>query len=93
VFAKEGVTRYDPAGDAFDPNLHNALFEVPDATKDPGTVAVVIKVGRQGGIASLAGRENMSGWLGATVRYRMWACMVRNGSCSRLCVPVHKPSA
>ena len=45
---KEGVTRYDPMGDAFDPNLHNALFEVPDATKEPGTVAVVIKVGLSG---------------------------------------------
>jgi hypothetical protein len=41
---KEGVVRYDPLGNKFDPNLHNALFEVPDATKEPGTVAVVIKV-------------------------------------------------
>lgn len=45
VLASEGVTRYDPLGDAFDPNLHNALFEVPDATKEPGTIAVVVKVG------------------------------------------------
>ncbi|KAL4425698.1 hypothetical protein ABPG75_009714 [Micractinium tetrahymenae] len=45
VLAKEGVTRYDPLGDAFDPNLHNALFEVPDATRDAGTVAVVVKRG------------------------------------------------
>lgn len=44
VMEKEGVTRYDPLGDKFDPNLHNALFEVPDATKEVGTVAVVIKV-------------------------------------------------
>ena len=36
---------YDPVGEKFDPNLHNALFEVPDATKEPGTVAIVIKVG------------------------------------------------
>jgi molecular chaperone GrpE (heat shock protein) len=45
VLAREGVTRYDPLGDVFDPNLHNALFEVPDATKEPGTIAVVVKVG------------------------------------------------
>lgn len=45
VLAKEGVTRYDPLGDAFDPNIHNALFQVPDATKEPGTIAVVVKVG------------------------------------------------
>lgn len=42
---KEGVIRYDPIGDAFDPNLHNALFQVPDATKEPGTIAVVVKKG------------------------------------------------
>ncbi len=46
VLAQEGVTRYDPLNEAFDPNLHNALFEVPDATKEPGTVAVVVKVRR-----------------------------------------------
>lgn len=45
VLAREGVTRYDPAGQPFDPNLHAALFEVPDATRAPGTVAVVVKKG------------------------------------------------
>ena len=45
ILEKEGVTRFDPLGDQFDPNVHNALFEVPDATKEPGTVAVVIKKG------------------------------------------------
>lgn len=45
ILEKEGVKRYDPLGDAFDPNMHNALFEVPDATKEPGTIAVVIKKG------------------------------------------------
>lgn len=44
VLASEGVSRYDPAGEEFDPNRHNALFEVPDATKPPRTVAVVVKV-------------------------------------------------
>jgi molecular chaperone GrpE len=39
------VQRYDPLGQPFDPNLHNALFEVPDATKEPGTVALVVKKG------------------------------------------------
>jgi molecular chaperone GrpE len=45
VLSKHGVTRYNPMGQPFDPNLHAALFQVPDATKDPGTVAVVIKKG------------------------------------------------
>ena len=29
----------------FDPNLHSALFKVPDATKPPGVVAHVTKEG------------------------------------------------
>ena len=45
ILENEGVKRYDPLGEQFDPNLHNALFEVPDATREPGTVAVVIKKG------------------------------------------------
>lgn len=45
VLAKEGVTRYEALGQPFDPNLHNALFEVADATKEPRTVAVVVKQG------------------------------------------------
>lgn len=45
VLRKQGVERYDPAGEKFDPNLHSALFEVPDGTKDPGVVAVVTKKG------------------------------------------------
>lgn len=45
ILENEGVTRYDPMGDKFDPNLHMALFQVPDATKDPGHVAVVVKKG------------------------------------------------
>eukprot|EP00887_Chlorella_sp_A99_P000968 scaffold5.g968.t1 len=49
ILAREGVVRYDPLGEAFDPNLHMALFEVPDATKEPGTVAIVIKARPQKG--------------------------------------------
>lgn len=32
-------------GQKFDPNMHEALFEMPDPSKEPGTVAVVQKVG------------------------------------------------
>lgn len=45
ILEREGVTKYDAMGQPFDPNIHNALFEVPDATKEPGTVAVVVKKG------------------------------------------------
>ena len=46
ILEKEGVKRYDPSGDSFDPNLHDALFEVPPSgDAKPGTVAVVVKKG------------------------------------------------
>lgn len=41
---QEGVEKYDPSGEKFDPNLHNALFEVEDPAKEPGHVGVVTKV-------------------------------------------------
>lgn len=45
VLKQHGVERYDPLGQPFDPNLHNALFDVPDTTKEHNTVAMVTKVG------------------------------------------------
>ena len=44
AFNKHGVERFDPTGQPFDPNSHMALFKVPDPTKEPGTIAVVMKV-------------------------------------------------
>ncbi len=39
------MERYDPAiGQPFDPNLHSALFDVPDPTKENNTIAIVTKV-------------------------------------------------
>ncbi|KAL9274490.1 GrpE protein homolog 2, mitochondrial-like protein [Drosera capensis] len=45
VFKKFGVEKYDPTAEQFDPNRHNAVFQVPDNSKAPGTVAVVLKSG------------------------------------------------
>lgn len=45
VFKKFGVEKYEPRNEEFDPNRHNAVFQVPDPTKDPDTVAVVLKAG------------------------------------------------
>lgn len=45
VFRKSGIEKYDPTNEQFDPNMHNAVFQVPDNSKPPGTVAVVIKAG------------------------------------------------
>ena len=46
AFGKHGVVKYDPMGDEFNPDLHMGLFNIPDADKPAGTVAVVTKVGR-----------------------------------------------
>ncbi|VFQ86715.1 unnamed protein product [Cuscuta campestris] len=45
VLKKFGVEKYDPVDEEFDPNKHNAVFQVPDPSKKPGTVAVVLKSG------------------------------------------------
>lgn len=45
VLGDHGVKSFNPMGDKFDPNLHNALFEADDPSKDPGTVCVVTKIG------------------------------------------------
>lgn len=45
VFKKFGVEKYDPTNEEFDPNRHKAVFQVPDPTKSPDTVAVVLKAG------------------------------------------------
>ena len=47
AFKQNKVEKFEPAeGDEFDPNLHNALFEVPAPEGQPvGRVAVVTKAG------------------------------------------------
>ncbi|MED6218327.1 hypothetical protein PIB30_025906 [Stylosanthes scabra] len=45
VLKKFGVEKFDPTNEPFDPNMHNAIFQVPDGSKPPGTVAAVLKVG------------------------------------------------
>jgi len=46
VFGKHGLVRVDPAeGDKFDPNLHEALFQLPAADKEHNTIAVVTQKG------------------------------------------------
>lgn len=45
VFEKHGITQYDPAGQMFDPKLHEALFELEDPTKQKGEVAQVLQCG------------------------------------------------
>lgn len=45
VFTKHGLLRLDPVGAKFDPYEHEALFHTPMEGKEPGTVALVNKVG------------------------------------------------
>jgi molecular chaperone GrpE len=40
-----GVKKLNPEGQKFDPNLHQAIFEVPDETKPNGTVTQVVQSG------------------------------------------------
>jgi molecular chaperone GrpE len=39
------VKKLEPQGERFDPNLHEALFEVPDESVPAGTVVQVVESG------------------------------------------------
>ncbi|KAL2496034.1 Co-chaperone GrpE family protein [Forsythia ovata] len=45
VLKKFGVEKYDSMNEEFDPNRHNAVFQVPDASKPADRIAVVLKAG------------------------------------------------
>ncbi len=45
VFERHGVEKIDPAGQKFDHNLHEAMFEAPTAEAAPGTVVQVVEAG------------------------------------------------
>ncbi|KAJ8542876.1 hypothetical protein K7X08_005399 [Anisodus acutangulus] len=45
VFKKFGVEKFDPTNEEFDPNKHNAVFQVPDPEKASGVIAVCLKPG------------------------------------------------
>jgi molecular chaperone GrpE len=45
VLERHGVKKFDPKGAKFDPNLHQAMFEVPDSEVAPGSVAQVVQPG------------------------------------------------
>lgn len=42
---KNGVKKFSPQGEKFDPNLHQAMYEVPTSDLTPGLVAEVIQAG------------------------------------------------
>ena len=42
---KNGVKKFDPAGQKFDPNFQQAMYEVPDPSVPSGTVVQVVQAG------------------------------------------------
>ncbi|OPZ00823.1 nucleotide exchange factor GrpE [Bradyrhizobium sacchari] len=42
---KHGVKKLDPLGQKFDPNFHQAMYEVPDASVPSGTVVQIMQAG------------------------------------------------
>jgi len=42
---KNGIRQFDPQGQKFDPNLHQAMFEVPDPSVPAGSVVQVVQPG------------------------------------------------
>src|SRR6188508_749160 len=45
VMEKHGVKKLEPQGQKFDPNLHQAMFEIPDESVPAGTVVQVMQPG------------------------------------------------
>jgi molecular chaperone GrpE len=45
VLEKHGVKKFEPIGQKFDPNLHQAMYEVPDPSLPNGTIAQVVQAG------------------------------------------------
>ena len=45
VMEKHGIKKFDPQGQKFDPNLHQAMLEIPDPSVPSGTVVQVMQPG------------------------------------------------
>ncbi len=45
TFERHGIKRINPLDERFDPNLHQAMFEVPDETRQSGTIVQVVQPG------------------------------------------------
>ncbi len=45
AFEKHNIKKIDPMGEKFDPNMHQAMFEVPDNSVEKGTVVQVVQPG------------------------------------------------
>eukprot|EP01038_Epipyxis_sp_PR26KG_P008498 gene8498-11489_t len=45
VFQQFHIVRYGAVDDVFDPNIHDALFQIPDPEKESGTIGQVLEKG------------------------------------------------
>jgi molecular chaperone GrpE len=45
TLGRHGVKKLDPMGEKFDPNFHQAMFEIPDENTPAGTVTQVVQSG------------------------------------------------
>ena len=45
VLGRHGVKKLEPQGEKFDPNFHQAMFEIPDEASPAGTVTQVVQSG------------------------------------------------
>jgi len=45
TLGRHGVTKLEPQGEKFDPNFHQAMFEIPDESTPAGTVTQVVQSG------------------------------------------------
>ncbi len=45
VFERHGIEKIEPLGEKFDPNLHEAMFEIPSGDAAPGTVVQIVEIG------------------------------------------------
>jgi len=45
ILERNGVRKFSPQGEKFDPNFHQAMYEVPTSDQPPGHVAQVIQAG------------------------------------------------
>src|SRR5437763_17037444 len=45
VMEKHGIKKIEPQGQKFDPNLHQAMLEIPDASVPAGTVVQIMQPG------------------------------------------------
>jgi molecular chaperone GrpE len=45
MLEKHGITKFEPLGEKFNPNFHQAMFEISDPAVAPGTVVQVVQAG------------------------------------------------